>query len=148
MLTRVLWKTRTFELLSTRMPLSQPTNTLPAQIAPLEISKKKPSRQPWTQLLTNTPSTLPTSYQMPFECGLVDHEVVAADDAVGLVEDLHRRGVVAGDLLDVVSAKDVLLQQAVAGADDVDALRAGVADEAVPDGEPVAAEVAGHAGAM
>ena len=52
------------------MPLSQFTKTLPAQIAPLEISKKKPSRQSWTQLLTNTPSTLPTSYQMPFESGL------------------------------------------------------------------------------
>ncbi len=50
--------------------MSQPTNTLPAQMAPFEISKKKPSSAPSTQLFTKTPSTLPTSYQMPFEWGL------------------------------------------------------------------------------
>ena len=49
--------------------MSQLTNTLPAAMAPFEISKKKPSSAPSTQLFTNTPSTLPTSYQMPFEYG-------------------------------------------------------------------------------
>ena len=51
-------------------PIERFINTLPAQIAPLEISKKNPLVQPWTQLLTNTPSVLPTSYQMPLELGL------------------------------------------------------------------------------
>ena len=44
---------------------------------------------------------------------VVDDEVVAADDAVGLVEDLHGGRVVAGDLLDVVAGEDVFLEQAV-----------------------------------
>ena len=51
------------------MPLSQRTNTLPATVAPREISKKKPSSAFSIQLFTNTPSRLPTSYQMPFEFG-------------------------------------------------------------------------------
>jgi len=43
---------------------------VPAQIAPFEISKKKPSLVVSTQLSTKTPSTLPTSYHTPLACGL------------------------------------------------------------------------------
>ncbi len=68
--TKVLWYARTFELLSAHRPLPQRTNTLPATVAPFEISKKKPTSASWTQLFTKTPSRLPTSYQMPFEFGL------------------------------------------------------------------------------
>jgi hypothetical protein len=49
------------------MPLSQRTKTLPATVAPREISKKKPLIAPSIQLFTNTASRLPTSYQIPFE---------------------------------------------------------------------------------
>ena len=52
-----------------QMPRSQRTKTLPATVTPREISKKKPSSAPSIQLFTNTPSRLPTSYQMPFELG-------------------------------------------------------------------------------
>ena len=41
--TNVLWYARTFELLSDHIPLPQRTNTLPATVAPFEISKKKPT---------------------------------------------------------------------------------------------------------
>jgi hypothetical protein len=43
------------------------TNTLPATTTPFEISKKNPSWAFSIQLFTNTPSTLPTSYQIPLE---------------------------------------------------------------------------------
>ena len=61
---------RTLELLRAHAPRPQPTNTLPATVAPFEISKKKPTSAFSTQLFTKTPSRLPTSYQTPFEWGL------------------------------------------------------------------------------
>jgi hypothetical protein len=77
--------------------------------------------------------------------GVVDHQVVADGDAVGLVEDLHRGRVVAGELLDVVPAEDVPLEEHVGGADDVEALGRRVADQRVAQDEPVPAEVAADA---
>ena len=77
--------------------------------------------------------------------GVVDHQVVADGDPVGLVEDLDRGRVVAGELLDVVPPEDVPLEEHVGGADDVEALGRRVADQRVAQDEPVPAEVAADA---
>ena len=79
---------------------------------------------------------------------LIDHQIVAADDPVGLVENLHGGRVVAGDFLDVVPAEDIFLQQAVGGGKQVDALRAGVTDEAAAHREAITAEITGDARAI
>ena len=80
----------------------------------------------------------------PVRVGVVDDQVVAAGDAVRLVEDLHRRRVVPRQLLDVVAPEDVLLEQDVGRADDVNPLGRRVAEERLADRQLVAAEVAGH----
>src|SRR5690606_3738322 len=76
---------------------------------------------------------------------LCERPGVAADAAVRLVEDLHRGRVVAGQLLDVVAANDIALEQYIRRADDVNAFSAGVADQRVADRETVAAEIARNA---
>ena len=129
------------------MPWSQLTNTFPAQIAPFEISKKNPLSlgqnrslenrlsilpTPSTQLSINRPSTLPTSYQMPFEFGKVGNKIVPARNAVALIKYLHRRGKVSGDVLDIVASENVFLQQNIGRANDVNAFRARVAHFAIP----------------
>ena len=128
------------------MPVSQSTNTLPAQIAPFENLEEEAVVGPLDPVVDEHAVHL--ADVVPDAVGavaVVDHEIVAARHAVALVEDLHRGGVVAGDVFDVVPRDDVPLQQHVVRAEDVDAFGARVAHQAVANRQLVAAEVAGHA---
>ncbi len=75
---------------------------------------------------------------------IVYDEVVAARDSPRLIEDLDGGRVIASEPLDVVPADDVPFEQDVRGPDDVDALRARIADERVADDEPIPTEVSGY----
>ena len=66
--------------------------------------------------------------------GQVDDQIVTAGDAVALVENFHRGGVISGDLLDIVAGENVLFQQRIIGTQDIDAFGAGITYPAIADG--------------
>ncbi len=78
----------------------------------------------------------------------IGNEIIAACHAMTLIENLHSCRIIPGYVLDVIAHEDVAFQEHVVRSDDVDALRAGVADLTVTERQAVSAEISGDAGAI
>ncbi len=78
----------------------------------------------------------------------IDHQIIPACGTIALIEDFHGRRVISGNVLNIISHKDVVFKQRIVRADNVDPFRAGIAYPAMTNRQMISPKVARDPGAV